>query len=58
MKGEPCVSFRKLGLLLKSQGIVGKHQVALWEIALGLGYSAGLELQEDGLGSELAGGRT
>ena len=25
-----------MGLLLKSRGIVGKHRVPLWEIALGL----------------------
>ena len=36
MKGEPRLSFRKLGHLLKAKGIVGKHRVPLREIALGL----------------------
>ena len=34
--GGTRISFRKLGLLLKSRGIVTKNRVPLWEIALGL----------------------
>ncbi|MCD6320932.1 hypothetical protein J7L84_01635, partial [Candidatus Bipolaricaulota bacterium] len=36
MKGEPRLSFRKLGHLLKVRGLIGKHRVPVWEIALGL----------------------
>jgi len=36
MRGEPWLSFRKLGHLLKTKRITGKHRVPLWEIALGL----------------------
>ena len=46
MRGEPRLSFRKLGHLLKAKGIMGKHRVPLWEIALGL-----CEFQKDGGGT-------
>jgi hypothetical protein len=36
MKGEPHLSFRKLGHLLKAQGLIGKYRVPLWEVTLGL----------------------
>ncbi len=36
MKGEPRLSSRKPGHLLKAKGIMGEHRVPLWEIALGL----------------------
>ena len=50
MKGEPRISFRKLGLLLKSRGIVTKNRVPLWEIALGLVlYQLGLSLRRTAL---------
>jgi len=47
MKGEPRLSFKKLGHLLKAKGIVGKHRVPLWEIALGLVlYQLGLSFRK------------
>ena len=47
MKGEPRLSFRKLGHLLKAKGIMGKHRVPLWEIALGLVlYQPGLSFRK------------
>jgi len=47
MKGEPRLSFRKLRHLLKAKGIVGKHRVSLWEIALGLVlYQLGLSFRK------------
>ncbi len=47
MKGEPRISFRVLGLLLKSQGIITKNRVPLWEIALGLVlHQLGLSLRK------------
>ncbi len=50
MKGEPRISFRVLGLLLKSRGIVTKNRVLLWEIALGLVlYQLGLSLRRTAL---------
>ena len=36
MEEKPRLSSRKPGHLLKAKGIVGKHRVPLWEIALGL----------------------
>jgi len=52
MRGEPRLSFRKLGHLLKAKGIMGKHRVPLWEIALGLVlYQLGLSFQEDSGGA-------
>ncbi len=50
MKGEPRISFRVLGLLLKSRGIVTKNRVPLWEIALGLVlHQLGLSLRKTAL---------
>ena len=50
MKGEPRISFRVLGLLLKSRGIVTKNRVPLWEIALGLVlYQLGLSFRRTAL---------
>ncbi len=47
MEGEPRLSFRKLGYLLKAKGIMGKHRVPLWEIALGLVlYQLGLSFRK------------
>ena len=47
MKGEPRLSFRKLGHLLKAKGIMGKHRVPLWEIALGpVLYQLGLSFRK------------
>ena len=47
MKGEPRLSFRKLGHLLKVRGLIGKHRVPVWEIALGLVlYQLGLSFRK------------
>ena len=47
MRGEPRISFRKFGLLLKSRGIVTKNRLPLWEIALGLVlHQLGLSLRK------------
>ena len=60
MRGEPRLSFRKLGHLLKAKGIMGKHRVPLWEIALGLVlYQLGLSFRKtaevlDLLGKEVS----
>jgi len=44
---KPRLSFRKLGHLLKAKGIVGKHRVPLWEIALELVlYQLGLSFRK------------
>ncbi len=45
MEGEPRLSSRKLGYLLKTKGIMGKHRVPLWEIALVL-YQLGLSFRK------------
>ena len=47
MKGEPRLSFQKLGHLLKVRGLIGKHRVPVWEIALGLVlYQLGLSFRK------------
>ena len=47
MKGEPRLSFQKLGHLLKVRGLIGKHWVPVWEIALGLVlYQLGLSFRK------------
>ena len=47
MEGEPRLSFRKLRRLLKAKGIMEKHRVPLWEIALGLVlYQLGLSFRK------------
>ena len=47
MEGEPRLSFRKLRRLLKAKGIMEKHRVPLWKIALGLVlYQLGLSFRK------------
>ena len=47
MRGEPRLSFKKPGHLLKAKGIIGKHRVPLREIALGLVlYQLGLSFRK------------
>ena len=56
MKGKPRLSFRKLGHLLKVRGLIGKHRVPVWEIALGLVlYQLGLSFRKTAKVSGLLG---